>query len=280
MPAVLVTGANSGIGLACTVELSKRDFRVFAGVRRVVSMDIWADGVIDRIVPVRLDVTDRGEISAATELISDVTGGHGLQGLVNNAGIGVAGPLEFLPMAELRRQLEINLVGQFAVTQAMLPLIRAGDGRIVNMGSESGRLALPLLGPYAASKFALRALNDALRVELSPSGIPVSLIEPATVATPIWPKAIAEADRQVANLPPEAHERYGAMIRTVRARAGQYEQAAIPIEQVVDAVVHALTADRPRSSYLVAPRSRIWLMRLLSVIPARLRDSLILRSLR
>ncbi len=166
--------------------------------------------------PIFLDVTDEDSIASAAKVVEQAVGDTGLDGLVNNAGIAVAGRLEFLPIGELRRQLEVNVIGQIAVTQAFLPLLRKSRGRIVNVGSISSKIATPLLGPYSAFKFALDALTSALRMELKPSGIHVAIVNPATVATPIWRKSLDAGDRLAGSLPPETFERYGPIIPALR----------------------------------------------------------------
>ncbi|HVF10558.1 MAG TPA: SDR family NAD(P)-dependent oxidoreductase, partial [Abditibacteriaceae bacterium] len=181
-PAVLVTGASTGIGAACALHLDEIGFQVFAGVRQAAAGLELRDKAANRLTPLMLDITSTASIAEAVGTIQAATGGV-LHGLVNNAGIVVAGPLEYVPVEEVRRQLEINVVGQVAVTQGVLPLLRAGRGRIVNIGSISGRSALPFMGPYSASKFALEAITDALRVALRPWQIRVSIIEPGAVAT-------------------------------------------------------------------------------------------------
>src|SRR4051812_41915524 len=209
---VLVTGASSGIGRATAELLGARGHRVLAGVR----------GESDLRVPtVQLDVTDAGQVDALRALE--------LGGLVNNAGIAVTGPLEFMPLDELRRQLEVNTVAQLAVTQACLPALRRTRGRIVNVSSIAGRVALPLYGPYAASKFALEALSDALRRELRGSGVDVALVEPGAIATPIWERSLAVADALWAATPEVAHERYGTLVATLRAEAVKQGREGLPV---------------------------------------------------
>ena len=178
---VVITGASTGIGAACALHLDQWGWRVFAGVRKQGDAEALRAQGSARLTPVSLDVTDTVSISTAASAVAGAVGAAGLAGLVNNAGIVVPGPIELLPLSDLRRQLEINVVGQVAVTQAFLPLIRAGRGRIVNMGSIAGRMATPFTGAYGASKFALEALTDALRLELQPWGISVSIIEPGAV---------------------------------------------------------------------------------------------------
>ena len=192
-PAVVITGASTGIGAASATELARHGFSVFAGVRKQRDGErLTAQS--GHIVPLLLDVTNSEQIASAAETVCRSVGDAGLAGLVNNAGIVVAGPLEILPLDQLRLQLEVNVVGQIAVTQAFLPLLRKARGRIVNMSSLNGRIASPYLAPYAASKHALEAVNNAIRLELRAWGIRVLVIEPGATTTPIWDKAIAAAD--------------------------------------------------------------------------------------
>jgi NAD(P)-dependent dehydrogenase (short-subunit alcohol dehydrogenase family) len=206
--------------------------------------------------------------------VREATGGS-IAGLVNNAGIAVPGPLEYLPMDEFRRQIEVNLTGQVAVTQAFLPMLRAGRGRIVNIGSIGGRVALPLLGPYAASKHAMEGLTDSLRRELRPAGIEVSIIRPGPIATEIWERGNAKADELLERMP-EAEQHYGAAITAARAGAAERLKEAIPPSEVAEVVAHALTSDKPRTRYLVGPRTRLMAV-LATVLPDRWFDRLIAR---
>ena len=216
---------------------------------------------------VLLDVTDGPDIAAAAERVER------LDGLVDNAGIVVAAPLEFLPLEELRLQLEVNVVGQLAVTQAFLPALRAARGRVVIVGSIAGRSALPFLGAYAMSKHALEAMADSLRVELAPDGIHVSIVEPGTIATPIWTKPRPLLDE----LPAESTERYGARMASFRSVAAKRSAKAAPPESVVRAVEHALTADRPKARYLVGRDARI--RATIERLPDRLRDRIVTKAL-
>ena len=258
---MLITGASSGIGAACADRLARAGWRVFAGVRS-------AGAAPPGTTEVLLDVTDGDSISRAAGVV-----GERLDGLVNNAGIAVASPLEHLPLVELRRQLEVNVVGQVAVTQAFLPAVRAARGRVVLIGSIAGTSALPFLGPYAISKFALEAFADSLRVELAPDGIAVSIIRPGTIATPIWkkPQPIADA------LAPEALERYGSRLEALRAFAAARAANAAPADSVARAVEHALSARRPRTRYLVGRDARI--RAAIERLPDRLRDGIVSRTL-
>jgi NAD(P)-dependent dehydrogenase (short-subunit alcohol dehydrogenase family) len=284
-PAVLVTGASRGIGEACAVRLARDGFRVYAGVRREEDGQRLLGHGGGGIVPLLLDVTDETQIAAAAARVDAECRDRGLQALVNNAGVAIAGPLEFLPIDELRRQLDINFIGQLAVTQACLPLLRrsraAPDtdhrcGRIVFMSSISGRNALPFTGAYAASKYALEAAADALRVELLPFGLRVVLVEPGMIATPIWDTSVATAERMLQRAPPQLMEFYGAALAGVRRRAARGTRA-IPPEHVAEVVSRALTTRKPRIRYVIGKDARARLA-LQKVLPTRVRDSLIARA--
>ncbi len=276
--AVVVTGASTGIGEACALRLDGLGLRVFAGVRKAADGDALVRKASGRLTPVLLDVTDAATIAAAAETVAKAVGEAGLAGLVNNAGINVAGPLECLPIAELRAQLEVNVIGQIAVTQAFLPLLRRARGRIVNIGSIAGRSATPFVGAYCASKFALEALTDALRMELRPWGIAVSIVEPGAVATPIWEKSVARASATMEDLPPQARDLYGRALTAIREASERMARGAISTDRVVAAVVHALTAARPKTRYLVGTDAKVQVA--LKILPDRLRDRLIVRALR
>lgn len=275
--AVVITGASKGIGEACAIRLDRKGFHVFAGVRRESDGHRLQQLASPRLVPIRLDVTDPQTIAAAAERVSAMVGDVGIAGLVNNAGVAIAGPLECLPIEDLRRQLEINVVGQIAVTQAFLPLLRQGRGRIINMGSISGRSALPLTGAYAASKHALEALTDALRVELIPWGIDVIIIEPGVVATPIWETSIAAAEESLEKGSARLRELYGAVIERVRSRVAGNGTNGIPADRVAQVVEDALTGSRPKTRYLVGRDAKLRI--LLQRLPDRWRDRLIARRL-
>ena len=277
--AIVITGASTGIGAACALRLDALGFRVFAGVRKSSDGQALSRRASTALTPLFLDITDQTSIAAAVKEVDSAVGAVGLYGLVNNAGIVVAGPLEILPLAELRRQLEVNVIGQVAVTQAFLPLIRRGHGRIVNMGSISGRMASPLLGPYAASKFAIEALADSLRLELKPWGISVSLIEPGAVATPIWEKSMAAGEELARQVSPEDNALYAGTIAAVQKAASHSAQRAIPAEVVAQAVAHALTAPQPKTRYLVGRDAKIRAL-LARWVPDRVRDRLIAKALR
>ncbi len=281
MKSVLVTGASKGIGEACVARLAGEGFRVFAGVRRQEDGERLRAQSGEAVRPVLLDVTDSAQIEAAARLLETELGEAGLEGVVNNAGVAIAGPLEYLPIDELRRQLEINVVGQVAVTQAVLPRIRKAQGRVVFIGSVAGRSALPFTGAYAALKHALEAIADALRVELLPWGIHVSIVEPGVIATPIWETSLAHGDTLIGAMPAEARSRYGPLIDGLRrvALRGARGEGGLPPDAVAMAVTHALTASRPRPRYVVGTDARIRLA-IGALLPTRLRDRLIVSRLR
>ena len=269
---VLVTGASTGIGEATVHHLKSLGFDPIGAVRK----DEDAERLKGRGVrTMRIDVTDAGQIAAARDELGDAP----LAGLVNNAGIAVAAPLEFLPIDQLRNQLEINVIGQAAVTQAFLPALRRAHGRIVNVSSIGGRVALPLVGAYNTSKFALEGMSDAWRRELRPFGVEVILIEPGGVKTPIWTKSTETADAMLDDGPPEVRQLYGDLIEGVRARTQKIarESGSDPSD-VAEAIGTALTADRPRTRYLVGRDAKLR-ARMAKVLPDRVMDRMILRAL-
>lgn len=275
---VVITGASTGIGAACALYLDHCGYRVFAGVRKLDDGERLRRHSTGRLVPIRLDISDETEIELAARNTLEALGDSGLAGLINNAGIVVGGMLEFLPLGELRRQFEVNVFGHMAVTQAFLPALRKGRGRIVNISSASGLISSPFIGAYAASKFALEALSDALRMELRPWKIHVSVVEPGFIRTPIAGKSIARVEELTAELPPEALKLYGAAMRvvsnTMEKEVAQGDSTAV----VVKAVAHALTARRPRTRYVVGGHTA-WQVRLGRALPDRWRDALIARHL-
>lgn len=277
-PAVVVTGASTGIGAACAEELARRGFRVFAGVRSEADARRIEAQSLASLSPLMLDVTAADSIAAAVRHVAAAVGDAGLAGLVNNAGIAVAGPLEILPLDVFRRQLEVNLFGQLAVTQAFMPLLRAARGRIVNMGSINGALAPPFLGAYAVSKFALEAVTDAMRAELRRAGVAVSIIDPGAVQTPIWEKSLAAADQLARDVPPEALALYETEMNAMRAATRRIAAAAVPVDKVVRAVVHALSARRPKARYYLTMQT--WfLFGPFRMLPEGVRDWFVRRAI-
>jgi NAD(P)-dependent dehydrogenase (short-subunit alcohol dehydrogenase family) len=274
----VITGASTGIGEACALRLDRSGWRVFAGVRREADAARLTAQLSERSHPVIIDVTDAGSIASGVGRIASAVGDEGLDGLVNNAGVAVAGPLEFLPLEEFRRQLEVNVTGQLAVTQACLPLLRRRRGRVVFMGSIAGRVALPMLGPYSASKHAIEALGDALRVELQPWGMHVAIVEPGSIATPIWKKGEEAAAQGASRFPPAAEQLYKPAIGAMRKAAADASRRGIPPDTVAALVEHALTSASPRTRYLVGADARLR-ARIGAFVPDRLRDRLFTRVL-
>lgn len=276
--AVVITGASTGIGEACARRLDQIGFRVFAGVRKAEDGRRLQNGASEGLMPVIMDVTDGDSIRAARDLVAAALGEGGLAGLVNNAGVAISGPLEFLPLDDLRRQLEVNVVGQVAVIQAFMLLLRKSRGRIVNMSSIGGLSAIPFVGAYCASKFALEAISDSLRMELHGWGLHVSIIEPGAIATPIWGKGVAFAEGIAQNAAPQAWDYYEKSMEVLRRYALRSEKHGLPPEVVARAVTHALTAARPRARYLVGRDARLRAM--LRLLPTRIADRLYRRVLR
>ncbi|MEU6539773.1 SDR family oxidoreductase [Streptomyces sp. NPDC047000] len=250
--AVLITGASSGLGEACALHLSRVGFHTLAGVRRPEDGERLRTAAAGRLTPVLLDVTDEKSVRAAADGVTGLTGGAGLWGLVNNAGIAVTAPLECVPPELMRRQLDINVLGQLHMVQGFLPLLRAGAGRIVNVSSGLGNVALPYLGPYAASQFAKEALSDALRRELAPQRIPVTVIQPGAVLTPLWSKMSEVGNRALESAPQPVQELYrGPFLGFMQANEASARASRTTPGDVARVVFRALVAERPRTRYTV-----------------------------
>jgi NADP-dependent 3-hydroxy acid dehydrogenase YdfG len=247
---VLITGASTGIGQACALLLDKLGFTVFAGVRQDIDAQALQEKASPRLIPVFLDVTDADSIASVAQKVTNTVGDAGILGLVNNAGIAVPGPLELLPIAEFQHQMNVNVTGQLAVTQAFLGLLRQGSGRIVNMGSIAGRSPTPFLGAYNAYKFA----------------------------TPIWNKSLTQADIGQNSLPESALNLYGRAMNIVRHKMQMIASRGISADIVAQAVVHALTAKQPKTRYLIGQDAKIQAV-LKHILPDRLYDRLILYSM-
>ena len=276
MKTALVTGSSSGIGRATVRRLDAAGWKVFAGVRKEEDAAALREESSSRLEPLLLDVTDAEAIAAASERIEGEPGG--LDGLVDNAGGAVAGPLEALPIEDFRRQIELNLTAQVAVTQAMLPAIRTARGRVVMVSSVGGRVALPLTGAYHAAKFGLEAVGDSLRQELAPWGIRVVLIEPGSIDTPIWSRGEEDAERMLANSTPRMRELYEATIERYREVVRETAERGIPADKVAARVQHALEAPRPRSRYLIGIDAQV-MARLRPIVPTPVFDWVIARAM-
>jgi NAD(P)-dependent dehydrogenase (short-subunit alcohol dehydrogenase family) len=271
--AVLITGASTGIGEATALRLGEAGFRVFAGVRKPEDGDRLRAGGVTVVQP--LDVTKSEDIEAAVGTVEQALDGAPLKGIVNNAGIGIGGPLEALALDDFRRTIEVNTTAQLAVTKAFLPLLRRSGGRIVNMSSIGGRVPQPFAGPYVASKFALEAVTDVLRCELLEWDIDVIAIEPGTIATPIWEKSSREADSVLEGLTAEQQQLYGKRLAKMAKVLERQTKRGAPPEKVAQAVEKALTASRPKTRYLVG--DAYLLIGLKRFLPTRWFDRLLYR---
>ncbi len=275
---VLFTGASSGIGRATSLHLARSGWRVYAGVRKDADADSLAadaDSTGGHLIPVKLDVTKPDHIEAAIDRI----GGEAdhLDALVNNAGIFAEVPLEVLPLDELRKLFDVNVFGAMAVTQAALPLLRAGPGRVVMVSSMAGRVSFPIAGGYCASKFALEALSAALRMEIAGQGIAVSVINVGTYATAAWRKGADVGSEVLELLDEHQKDLYADMIVEARRINGDFLQQANPMDRVVSTIERALSDASPRRRYVAgADARRVELARLL---PDGLRERLVMKQL-
>jgi NAD(P)-dependent dehydrogenase (short-subunit alcohol dehydrogenase family) len=271
MASILITGASRGIGRASALALDRAGHEVIAGVRAEEAGRELAAAASRRLRTVHLDVTDPDSLRAAAEIAGDR-----LDALVNNAGIAVAGVVEALDLDELRRQLDVNVVGQVAVTQALLPALRAARGRVVFISSVSGRVSAPVMTPYTASKFAVEAIADGLRVELRPWGIRVVLVEPGSMDTDMWRGADDQFEATVGAMSDEHRRLYDRLLAGSRKVLRATAKRAAPVENVVKVVEQAVTAPRPRARYVVGvePRAQIAMR---TVLPTRAYDAVVAR---
>ena len=255
-PHVLVTGASSGIGRATALRLAANGYHVFAGVRKPADGSALAEAAAGELTPLLLDVTDTQQVAAAVKTVAGHVGGAGLAGLVNNAGIGVFGPLELIPIEQFRRQLEVNVTGQLAVTQAAIPLLRRARGRVVMIGSIGTRFTPPFIGPLAASKSTLTTMSDALRQELAPWGVRVTVVEPGSIRSEAVGKLESDARAVMDDATAEGRALYeDAFLRLVGFFAGLHERGSSP-DVVAETVERALRASRPRPCYLSGKNAR------------------------
>ena len=275
---VVITGASRGIGEACALELDKRAFHVFAGVRRIADAEALKQKASSLLTPILIDITDNQSIQSACDVVYAATRETGLNGLVNNAGIAVAGPLEFIPIAQIRHQMEVNVIGQIAVTQRLLQLLRKGNGRLVNIGSMEGLMAMPFVGPYCASKSAMEALTDCLRMELKPWGISVSIVEPSIIKTQTLENSIKAAEDIVKAMPEQGSNLYAPYFHAARKVADEIVKSAMPYNEVVKAVVHALTAKEAKTRYIVGRHAKLAAIAG-RILPDRLRDWYLCRQM-
>ena len=264
MPSVLITGASRGIGRACALHLAAKGWDVYAGVRTEADGAALQRESGGRLVLVTLDVCNAQQIAELPGRL-----GGTLDALVNNAGIVVGGPVEGLQLDELRHQFEVNVIGQVAVTQSVLPLLRSSKGRILFMSSISGRVSAPFLSAYSASKFAMEAMADSPCVSSCRRwNIGVVLIEPGSIDTDIWRNALDVADQTEADLRPEHRQLYAGQLAGMRKAVAGIQRRTAPVEKVTAAVEQALTSSRPKARYLVGVDARVQVA-LQAVLPTR-----------
>lgn len=274
--AVVVTGASTGIGRAIALHLDSLGLRVFAGIRREQDGAALQSAAAGPLTPLQLDVTDPDQIAAAGRSVADALGGDRLIGVASNAGIAIPGPFELITLDQWRRQLEVNVLGVVAVIQAFLPQLRLSAGRIVITGSMGGRISQPMAAPYCASKYALEAIADALRLELRPWGIRTAILEPGAVTTPIWGKGAETAEAMLRSAPPGMVQLYGRAVEIFRTTAERENQQGISPDEVARAAAHALLSPRPRTRYPLGRQARLGIP-LTRFLPDRVRDALLLR---
>ena len=277
MPTALITGTSTGIGEACAALLAARGWTVYAGVRREPDGQRLTTAHTGDIRPVILDVTNGDHIARVVDELAMTVGDAGIQGLVNNAGVGVGGPVEYLPEDAWRFVFEANFFGIVNLTRAALPLLRRGRGRVVHIGSIGGRIASPGVAPYSASKHALEALAEASRIEFALSGSPVrvAIVEPGAVVTPIWDKADDSVTALEHLFDDRDHAEYGWMIDQARGFVDEGRRTGVPPSRVAEAVEHALTAPRPKPRYLVGPDAKL-AGHVISRLPDRAREALVM----
>jgi NAD(P)-dependent dehydrogenase (short-subunit alcohol dehydrogenase family) len=278
--AVVVTGASTGIGRATALELDELGYTVFAGVRKQKDANSLKKEGSDRLTPITLDVTKERSIANAKQKVQRAVGKEGLVGLVNNAGVGGGGPVEFIPIDHFREVLDVNVVGQVAVTQAFLPLIRKAQGTIVFIASIGGRIAAPFLSPYSASKFGVEALGDSLRREVSPWGIDVVVVEPGSIKTEIWAKGQETQTEQLKQMPASARRLYGKQIKNwTKVFLVDNPARGIAPEKVADVIAKALRSNRPKPRYLVGTDAKVG-AKLHAALPKRTFDRLVRRQMK
>jgi NAD(P)-dependent dehydrogenase (short-subunit alcohol dehydrogenase family) len=273
--AVLVTGASSGIGEATAWHLGRLGFTVFATVR--TDRDAGAFSGSERLVPILMDVTDPDSIVSARDQITSVVGDRGLTGLVNNAGVGFLAPLELVPDRDLRWVFDVNVFGLLATTRAFLPLLRRGTGRIVNVTSTASIFVAPFHGVYSGSKLAVNAFSDALRLELSPFGVEVSVVVCGVVKTPMWEKGSALSEEVALRFAPDAASLYEERYRRVRERFFRMGKGGVPVDVAAKRIAHALTTTRPHARYYVGPDATLYRVAD-KLLYGRLRDWVVARS--
>ena len=274
---VLISGASTGIGRACALELDRKGWRVFAGYRKDADAESLKQDASEHLVPVRLDVTDSESIAESVSLVKGAIGEYGLDALMNNAGVAVGGPVEFITRDQWRQQFEINVFGAVELTQLCLPMLRITKGRIVNISSIAGRSSMPFTAPYCSSKYALEALSDSLRLELRPWGIQTILIEPGAIETPIWGKATEQTQKMEVEVDSPAMSLYGNALKQFNQVLVIASKRAAPVDLVVQAVKKALEDDPPRDRYVVGNDAKLRLF--LKLFPTRFQDWVLAKNI-
>ena len=273
---IVVTGASTGMGAATARELARRDFHVLAGVRREIDADaLRGDGIEPHI----LDITVESDVAAIADRVAADPLGRPLRALINNAGIAVNAPVEALPIAEWRRQFEVNLFGHVAMIQALMPSLLRSSGTVVNISSVGGKVALPTYPAYAGTKFALEALSDSMRREVNDLGVKVVVVEPGAVKTEMAQRGVATADRLKAGMTADQLERYGGLIDAMSSLARSFDTDGVPAERAAKVIANAATAPRPRTRYTIGRDAAI-LLRLSRVVSDRFLDRVVRLILR
>jgi NAD(P)-dependent dehydrogenase (short-subunit alcohol dehydrogenase family) len=275
--AIVITGASTGMGEHCALGLAHMGYRVFAGVRKTADGEALKARASGSLEPLIIDVVNESQVRDASKKVEAALGGEPLTALWNNAGISVNAPLEFIALDDLRRQLEVNVIGQVAATQAFLPMIRKAKGRILITGSIGGFFTTPMLVPYCMSKYAMEAMADGLRRELRPTGVQVVLLEPGGIQSKILEKGIGEIETFLKNAPAEMMEVYGWLVKALRRVAPQMEKRAMPPQEVLDCVIHALESPRPKTRYRMGANSTA--QKIIASLPDRWQDALVARMM-
>jgi len=273
---IVVTGASTGMGAATARELARRGFHVLAGVRREIDADaLRGEGIEPHI----LDITVESDVAAIADRVAADPLGRPLRALINNAGIAVNAPVEALPIAEWRRQFEVNLFGHVAMIQALMPSLLRSSGTVVNISSVGGKVALPTYPAYAGTKFALEALSDSMRREVNDFGVKVVVVEPGAVKTEMAQRGVATADRLKAGMTADQLERYGGLIDAMSSLARSFDTDGVPAERAAKVIANAATAPRPRTRYTIGRDAAI-LLRLSRVVSDRFLDRVVRLILR
>jgi NAD(P)-dependent dehydrogenase (short-subunit alcohol dehydrogenase family) len=274
---IVITGASTGMGEHCALGLAQRGYRVFAGVRKTADGDRLRSAGGANLTPVIVDVVNEAQVKEAARAVEQALAGAPLNALWNNAGISVNAPLEFITIEDLRRQLEVNVIGQVAATQAFLPMIRKSKGRILITGSIGGFFTTPMLVPYCMSKYAMESMADGLRRELRPFGVHVVLLEPGGIKSKIWEKGITESEQFIQKAPPEMMQVYSGLVGALRRVAPTMEKRSKSPQEVLDCVIHALESPKPKTRYRMGANSTA--QKVISLLPDRVQDAFIAKVL-